>query len=53
VAGVEQVAFENPDRSNVLVVTNAGPARTLTVTQQNRSAELALEADSVTTLLWS
>ena len=52
VPGVEQVAFENPDGQKVLIVTNSGSTRTLSVTQQNRSAELALEADSVTTLSW-
>jgi len=51
-AGVEQVAFENPDGQKVLVVTNSGPARTASVKQENQSAELALAPDSVTTLLW-
>lgn len=53
IAGVEQVAFENPDGQKVLVVTNSGPARTATLKQENQTAELALAPDSVTTLLWS
>jgi glucosylceramidase len=52
-AGIEQVAFENPDGQRVLVVTNPGPAGTVSLRQENRSAELALAPDSVTTLLWN
>jgi len=34
-------------------VTNPGPAGTVSLRQENRSAELALAPDSVTTLLWN
>lgn len=55
VQGVTHVAFVNPDGSKVLVVSNAGPARLLTVEYAgaDRALDLALEADSVTTFVWS
>jgi O-glycosyl hydrolase len=49
---VEQVGFENPDGKKVLVVTNSGSEKKATLNQANKSAELALPADSITTLLW-
>jgi glucosylceramidase len=52
-AGVDHVGFENPDGQKILVVTNSGPARTAILKQANKTAELALAADSVTTLLWN
>jgi glucosylceramidase len=56
-ADVQHVAFENPDGQKVLVVTNAGPAKTATLTATlksgSRVASLALAADSMTTLSWS
>jgi len=52
-AGVDHVGFENPDGQRVLVVTNSGPAKSVTLKQANRSAALTLEPDSLTTLLWS
>jgi glucosylceramidase len=52
-AGVEHVGFENPDGQKVLVVTNIGPAKTATLNQASKTADLALPADSITTLLWS
>jgi len=53
VAGMDHVAFQNPDGKNVLVVTNSGEARTITVKQGDSSANLALTADSIATLVWS
>ena len=53
VAGVDQVAFENRDGQKVLVVTNSGDAKTVTLRQSDRRAELALAPDSVTTLSWN
>jgi glucosylceramidase len=53
VAGVEHVAFENPDGGKVLVVANKGDAKTVQITQENRMAELALTASSVSTLTWN
>ena len=52
-AGVDHVGFANPDGHKVLVVTNSGPAKSVTLKQANRSAALTLQPDSVTTLLWS
>jgi glucosylceramidase len=52
-SGVEQVAFENPDGRKVLVVSNSGPAKTLTLKQGQQTAELAMASDSLTTLSWS
>lgn len=50
--GVEQVAFENPDGQKILVITNSGEGKTVTVKQANKAAEIALGADSVSTLSW-
>jgi O-glycosyl hydrolase len=50
---VDQVGFQNPDGQKVLVVTNTGPAKTATLKQADKAAELALAPDSVTTLTWS
>src|SRR5256885_5653707 len=51
--GVDQVGFQNPDGEKVLVVTNAGPAQRVTLKQGEKAAELALAADSLTTLTWA
>jgi glucosylceramidase len=51
--GVEQVAFENPDGRKVLVVSNSGPARAVTLKQEQQTAEITLAADSMTTLAWN
>lgn len=51
-AGVDQVAFENPDGQKVLVIANPGEAKTVSLQQANQAAEVALSADSLTTLLW-
>lgn len=52
-ADVDHIAFENPDGQKVLIVTNSGPARTVTLQQATQSANLALAPDSLTTLVWS
>jgi len=51
-AGVDQVGFENPDGQKILVITNSGAAKTVSLRQANQVAEVALGADSVTTLSW-
>lgn len=51
-AGVDQAAFENPDGQKILVITNSGEGKTISLKQANRVAEVALDADSVTTLSW-
>lgn len=53
VTGVDHVGFENGDGRKVLVITNSGPARPATLQQANRTADLQLAADSLTTLVWS
>jgi glucosylceramidase len=50
--GVEQVGFENPNGQKVLVITNSGVGKTVTLKQANKAAEIALGADSVSTLSW-
>jgi glucosylceramidase len=46
-------AFENPDRSLVIVITNPGHPRTCEIQLNGRVASLALSGDSVTTLTYS
>ena len=50
---VEHVAFENPDGQRVAVVTNGGAVRPVTLRMGNMESEIALEKDSITTLVWS
>ncbi|MBZ5654556.1 MAG: hypothetical protein LAO56_04665 [Acidobacteriia bacterium] len=50
---VQHVAFENPDGQRVAVVTNVGAARTVVLQIGKMESEIALEKDSVTTLVWS
>jgi glucosylceramidase len=52
-AGVDHVGFQNTDAQNVLVLTNSGAEKTVVLKQGNKSTEIALSADSVTTLSWS
>jgi glucosylceramidase len=53
VKGVEHVAFENPDGQRVLVVSNSGDAKTVTLKQATKVVELPIAASSVTTIVWS
>ncbi len=52
VADLHHVAVENPDGQKVLVVTNAGAARTIELRLANTVAPVALKANSVTSLVW-
>jgi glucosylceramidase len=52
-AKVLHAAFENPDGQRVLVLTNTGPAQTVTVSLGGRSASFAMNGNSVATLRWS
>ena len=52
-AGVSHVAFENPDSSKVAVVTNQGMARKIKLRIGSMQADLALDADSLSTFVWS
>ena len=51
-ANLHHAGFENPNGERVLILTNAAPARTCEVRLGNASANISLEADSVTTLVW-
>jgi glucosylceramidase len=51
--GINHSAFENPDGSRVLVMTNAGPARTAAIRIGDLEADVALGNDSLTSLVWS
>jgi len=53
VAGVDHVAFENPSGQRVVVLTNAGPARDLSLQLGNLAGSIHLEGDSLTTVVWS
>jgi len=50
VEGVDHVAFENPDGERVVVLINAGAAKTVQVKLADKVAEVTLSADSVSTL---
>jgi glucosylceramidase len=49
---IAQVAFVNPDGERVLVLTNSGSAETVSVRLGDKTVDVSLEADSVTTLVW-
>jgi glucosylceramidase len=49
---LQHVALENPGGSSVLVVTNSGPARSVSLQMSGTQAEVPLEHDSLTTLVW-
>ena len=51
--GIDQVAFENPDGQKALLIANAGDSQKVAVQQGNRSADLSLPANSLTSLIWS
>jgi hypothetical protein len=50
---VFHTAAKNPDGSLVLVLTNPGDARDVTVACGGQTSKVALTADSITTLRWS
>jgi glucosylceramidase len=51
---VSHVAFENPDGTRVVVLTNGGSSATnLRLALGDTAADLSLPADSVTTLAWT
>jgi len=53
IADVDHIAFENSDGQRVLVITNAGPAKIVTVQMADRVANVSLDTNSLTTLVWS
>jgi glucosylceramidase len=50
---VYHAAAKNPDGSLVLLLTNPGDAREITVACAGQTAKVALSADSLTTLRWT
>jgi glucosylceramidase len=50
---VYHAAAKNPDGSLVLVLTNPGEAREITVASAGLTAKVSLTADSITTLRWT
>jgi O-glycosyl hydrolase len=50
---VYHAAAKNSDGSMVLVLTNPGDAREVTVACAAQTAKVALTADSITTLRWN
>jgi glucosylceramidase len=52
-AGVDHVAFENPDGQKVVVIANSGAAKVVRVKLASDAAEIPLAADSLHTLCWS
>ena len=51
-AGVDHVAFENPNGQKILVLTNSRRRENRNLKQSNKTAELTLPAESITTLIW-
>lgn len=51
-AGIEHVAFQNPDGSHVLVVANQGGERVVPCSFQDKTLALNLPGNSVTTSVW-
>ena len=51
-ADLYHVGLENPDGQQVLVVSNAGVARTVQLQLGNITASVPLKAKSLTTLAW-
>jgi glucosylceramidase len=49
---VAHLACQNPDGGKLLVLTNLGSGRTVWLRSGNAAAEVMLEGDSVTTLVW-
>jgi len=49
---VSHVAFENPDGQRIVVITNPGSARTVRVGMGSAVVDVALSADSLTTMTW-
>jgi O-glycosyl hydrolase len=50
---VYHTAAKNPDGSTVLVLTNPGDAKDVTLAYGGQTAKISLTADSITTLRWS
>jgi glucosylceramidase len=53
VDAVDHVGFENPDGQRVVLITNSGPTKRVHLKQGGNVAEIALPANSVSTLSWT
>jgi len=51
-SNLQHAALENPDGQQVLVVTNAGPARGIELRLGGNAARVSLKDNSITTLVW-
>src|SRR5262249_11764534 len=51
-ANLSHVAFEDPDRPTILILTNLGPSRTIQVNLRLHSAPVPVEENSIATLVW-
>jgi len=49
---LHHAAFENPGGETVMVISNAGADRTVNLQLEQKVADVRLDEDSVTTLLW-
>lgn len=49
---LSHVAFVNPDGEHVMVLTNAGARRTVTLAVNSSTTKLEMEANSIATLTW-
>jgi glucosylceramidase len=49
---LQHIAFENPDGTQVLILTNSGSARRVELKLASLTATVPLKANSVTTLAW-
>jgi glucosylceramidase len=49
---IDHVAFENPDGTHVLVITNPGIAQKIVCQNERQALQLTLEPDSITSLHW-
>ena len=52
IANISHVAFSNPDGGTVMVLTNSGPAKKVTLSNGARNTLTELTANSVATLTW-
>jgi glucosylceramidase len=53
VSDVAHLAVEHPDGRRVLVLTNPAAAQTASVQMGEKQADISLDGNSVTTLVWS
>jgi O-glycosyl hydrolase len=50
--GVDHVAFQNPDGSFALVLTNRGDQQAVQCRMGRQACDVTLDSGSVTTLVW-